>query len=60
MKKPNDGRPSLLEFLSSIKFSRQPPALEAGAEREEQFARLRPSTRRKRLREDALLIRSAN
>ena len=60
MKRPDDGRPSLVEFLGSIKFSREQASPGELSERPEQFARLQPSTRRKRRREDAHLIRSAN
>jgi hypothetical protein len=54
------GRPSLVEFLGSIRFSGEQAASRETAESQEQFARLQPSTRRKRRSEDAQLIRSAN
>ncbi len=60
MTKQNDGRPSLVEFLGSIKFSREQTLSTETAETHQQFARLRPLTRRKIRSEDAQLIRSAN
>jgi hypothetical protein len=60
MNKPHDGRPSLVEFLGSIKFSREQPAATEAGETQQQFARLQPLTRRKRRSEDAQLVRSAN
>ncbi len=61
MKRIDDGKVSLVEFLSSIRFSRRPtPAQEpANAERFAGFdQQVRPA--RLRSREDRLLVRSAN
>ena len=60
MNKPHDGRPSLVEFLGSIKFSRDQSVSTGAGETHQQFARLQPLTRRKRRSEDAQLVRSAN
>jgi hypothetical protein len=60
MKRLDDGRPSLVEFLGSIKFSREQASANAADETREQFARLQPVTRRERRSEDTQLIRSAN
>jgi hypothetical protein len=60
MKATDNGRPSLVEFLGSIKFSRQRAG---GSETETghgHFARLQQSTRRAQRSEEAQLIRSAN
>ena len=60
MKDLDHSRPSLVEFLSSIKFSREPSVPGVSSEQREHFARLRPLTRRKRRSEESHLIRSAN
>lgn len=60
MKRLDNSRPSLVEFLGSIKFSREQAAAGDTNENGEQFARLQPMTRRKRRVEDSQLIRSAN
>ena len=60
MKRLDNGRPSLVEFLGSIKFSREQTVTTDHVESGEHFARVRPVTRRKRRVEDAQLIRSAN
>lgn len=60
MKRLDEGRPSLVEFLESIKFSREQAAANESDQGDKPFARLRPVTRRKRLKDDAHLIRSAN
>ena len=60
MNKPHDGRPSLVEFLGSIKFSREQAVATDSGETQQPFARLQPLTRHKRRSEDSQLIRSAN
>jgi hypothetical protein len=60
MKRLDDNRPSLVEFLGSIKFSGEQAVAKAATEGLEPFARLQPRTRRKRRIEDAHLVRSAN
>ncbi len=60
MSRPNDARPSLVEFLGSIKFSREQNSAAPSEESHEHFARLQPVTRRKRRSEDSQLVRSAN
>ncbi len=61
MKRMDDGKVSLVEFLSSIKFSRRANAAEETSEME-RFATFDQQVRPARLRsrEDRLLVRSAN
>ena len=60
MKRQDEGKPSLVEFLGSIKFSREQHSINQTVASAEPFARLQPRTRRKRLKDDSHLIRSAN
>lgn len=60
MKKIDNSRPSLVEFLGSIKFSREQDSSNLAGECRSHFARLQPLTRRQQRSEDAQLIRSAN
>lgn len=60
MKRLDNGRPSLVDFLKSIKFSRERRAQDKADGRGGQFAQLRPVTRQIGPQEDAHLIRSAN
>ena len=60
MKRLEDNRPSLVEFLGSIKFSGEQATSKGSGEALEPFARLQPRTRRKRRIEDAHLVRSGN
>ena len=60
MKKLDSGRPSLVEFLGSIKFSRGHEAASTDDESREHFARLQPIAGRQCHSEDSQLIRSAN
>ncbi len=60
MKRLDHSRPSLVEFLGSIKFSRGQGSSPLDDESYQQFARLQPLTRSKHPAEDAQLIRSAN
>lgn len=60
MKSMEKSRPSLVEFLGSIRFSGEQATSRETGESQEQFARLQPSTRPKRRSEDTQLVRSAN
>lgn len=60
MKRMDNSRHSLVEFLGSIKFSREQGSSGLAAECHNHFARPQPKTRRKTRSEDAQLIRSAN
>ncbi len=60
MKRLDDGKPSLVEFLGSIKFTHEQGSSSLAGECREQIPRLRPLSRHKRDGEDAQLIRSAN
>lgn len=60
MKKTDNSRHSLVDFLGSIKFSREQGSSGLAGECHSHFARLRPLTRRRQASEDAQLIRSAN
>jgi hypothetical protein len=60
MKRPEEHRPSLVEFLGSIKFSRTHADTSGVEDFTEHFARLQSSTRRKRRSEERQLVRSAN
>ena len=60
MKRLDEGRPSLVEFMGSIKFSRGQNTSKEANGSHDQFARLRPLTCRERSAEDDKLIRSAN
>ena len=60
MKRTDSSRHSLVEFLGSIKFSREQGSPGLPGECHSHFARLQPHTRRKTRSEDAQLIRSAN
>ena len=60
MKATDNGRPSLVEFLGSIKFSRERAAASEAETSHGHFARLQQSTRRTQHGEEAQLIRSAN
>jgi hypothetical protein len=60
MKKLDSSRPSLVEFLGSIKFARSQEMAPQADESREHFARLQPITRRQLHGEETQLIRSAN
>ena len=60
MKRLDEGKVSLVEFLGSIKFSRDHGASTRTEAFDEQFARLEQRTRRGHRSEDAQLVRSAN
>ena len=60
MKTTNNSRPSLVEFLGSIKFSRDQANIAEADSNNGHFARLQQSTSRKQHGEDAQLVRSAN
>ena len=58
MKRQDEGKPSLVEFLGSIKFPREQDSANQTDAAEEPFARRQPRTRRKRLKDESHLIRS--
>jgi hypothetical protein len=60
MKRTDNSRHSLVDFLNSIKFSREQGSSNLAGECHSHFARPQPLTRRKQRNEDAQLIRSAN
>jgi hypothetical protein len=60
MKKIDNSKPSLVEFLGSIKFSRDQGHSSLAGECSGHFARMRPMTHRQQPSEDTQLIRSAN
>jgi len=60
MKKLDSSRPSLVEFLGSIKFSRGHETSTHDDNSREHFARLQPVAGRQRHSEDCQLVRSAN
>lgn len=60
MTKQDKRRPSLVEFLGSIKFSRGHAASAEATISEQHFARIQSKTRSQQGSEDAQLIRSAN
>ena len=60
MKKIDNSKPSLVEFLGSIKFSQEQDSSTLAGKCSGHFARLQPMTRRQQRSEDTQLIRSAN
>jgi len=60
MKRVDNGKVSLVEFLGSIKFNRQHGEVGNQYAGHEQFARLRQCVRGPRSSEESQLIRSAN
>lgn len=60
MKRTDKSRHSLVDFLNSIKFSREQGSSNLAGECHNHFARPQSLTRRKQRNEDAQLIRSAN
>ncbi len=60
MKRTDNCRHSLVDFLGSIKFSREPGSSGPSGENHSHFARPQPLTRRERSSEDTQLVRSAN
>jgi hypothetical protein len=60
MKRLDDDKPSLVEFLGSIKFSHERGSSTLAGECREQIPHPRPLNNPKRHGEDAQLIRSAN
>ena len=60
MKRTDNKRHSLVDFLGSIKFSREPGSSDSADKCHSHFARPQSRTRREQGSEDAQLVRSAN
>ena len=60
MKRTDNNRHSLVDFLGSIKFSREPGSADSADKCHSHFARPQSRVRREQGSEDAQLVRSAN